>query len=200
MMRSLAAVSGLGAALFAPAFAGMAKAQPALAPISAGHLMVLGKVDALSTAMGEEVHEAAMAACLAFGAQPEVMALVLTEAGWTKDAELSFESVSTYVPPAGSGLSYIELGTEAGYCSVGSQALGGEAARGLSTGLLTHWAGEITSITEGEGEESCLKHEAKVTLPQAGTIYLSVFSHGEEDLSCDVSASESVTTYAYVRD
>lgn len=177
---------------------GLAFATPALAQVAPGQMAVIGKVDDLSQAQGPALYEAAMAACLAMGATPEVVEMVFTQAGWRRDAETSDAEFVNLLPPAGTSDPHVAINVAMQNCSIGAADLGTEAAQVLAKGLLDSWSAQVTTQIEGEAGAGCAKHEAKVAMPVAGTIYLSVLDNSGEDLACAPSQTDSLTTFAFV--
>lgn len=176
---------------------GAALAAPAMAEVSQGQMAVLGKIDALSEAKGRDLHEAALAACLAVGSNGKVAEMMFTEAGWTRGEGYGDDYTTVFLPSTGK-VPLILLNAEAQTCAISSDELGSKDAHALAKPLLEAWAGEIITTTEGTGPEACVKYEAKVTMPAKGTVYLSVYDDTGEELSCAPSDKDSLTTFAFV--
>ncbi|RRH75864.1 hypothetical protein [Falsigemmobacter faecalis] len=169
---------------------------PAL--VSPGLVEVLGKVDALATAKGADQIEALMAVCLTMGATPQVVEMVLGEAGWTQDAEFSDEMLVILRSADPDAKLWVQLEPEAETCGIGTYSLGGAKAHELATGLLRRIDPGFNTVTEGTGTESCTKYDLASPLPGGGQIYVSVFDDSGEEFSCLPSPDVSLTTFAFV--
>lgn len=167
------------------------------APVSPGLVEVLGKVDTLSTAKGADQIEALMAICLTMGATPQVVEMVLGEAGWTKDAEFSDEMLVILRPAAEADL-WVQLEPEAQTCGIGTASLGSVKAHELATGLMGRINPAFNTVTEGTGAGACTKYDLASPLPGGGQIYVSVFDDSGDELSCLPSPDISLTTFAFV--
>lgn len=190
MMRVLALITALGL--------GTASAALAQAQVPSGLLAVAGKTDGLATAKGADQIEAVMAGCLTLGANPEVVQMVLTEAGWTIAEEFSDEYIRIFRPAADQDDTYAQLEPEAQTCAIGSTKLGVAQAHDLVLGLLGSFGQPFNTVTEGEGSESCTKYDLAAPMGFAGRIYVSVFDTSGDEPGCANVSDNSLTTFAFV--